>query len=269
MASFLVSPVVSVFKVPTIEVAARTNAALCVQKNAVIQSILESEYPGLNLVPKEGEASIYNSLRIDPAQGGCVAAAHQYNTFRIYQRNKDVNYDCTIASEKYVVKVIPAGMATTIDTGGSPEAKCTSLISHVLDYHLETMLADGFVERAWNNHLNKIGTIECIEKVDQAGGVDFEETFSLGLPDVGGIFILHAIASALAILIAIVEFERRPKNGRRKFTSLGTVFFGGKKKKDNSSNAAASTVPAVDPTTDLTPSGSELPFRASFAAQKQ
>ena len=114
--------------------------------------------------------------------------------------------------------------------------------------------------------MNKIGTIECIEKVDQAGGIDFEETFSLGLPDVGGIFILHAIASALAVLIAIVEFERRPQNGRRKFTSLGTVFFG-KKKKDNS-NAPAPAAPAVDATTDLTPSGSELPFRASFAAQK-
>lgn len=268
MASFLVSPVVSVFKVPTIEVAAQSGAALCVQKNAVIQSILNEEFPGLNLVPKEGEANIYNSLRVDPARGGCAAAAHQYNTFRIYQRSKEVNYDCTITSEKYIVKIVPAGMATTVDTGGSSEAKCTSLISHVLDYHLETMRADGFIEKAFNNHLNKIGTIECIEKVDQSGGIDFEETFSLGLPDVGGIFILHAIASALAIAIALIEFKRRPQHLRRKFKSLWAVFGIpiGNKKRANLNNDKNDSDPTNASSTFV---GNELPYRSSFSAQKQ
>jgi hypothetical protein len=208
LASFLVSPTISVFQVPTVQDALRKNATLCVQKDALIHEMLKADFPGLRLVPKEKEQDIYDSLRVDPEKGGCVAAAHQYNTFSIYKRNKDANFDCTVASEGNVIKIVPAGMATAIDTGG---AFCTSLVSHVLDFYLTEMLEDGFVEKAWIDHLNKVGTIECVEEARPGGhGGDEDETFSLGLQDVGGIFILHGIASAAAIALALFQFYHHP-----------------------------------------------------------
>ena len=207
LASFLVSPQVNVFRISTIEDALKHNAVICVQKNAVIQTILSNRYPDLNMIPKETETEIYSSLRLPIERGGCHAAAHQFNTYAIYQRSLDVNYDCSLDSEKRVVEVVPAGMATIVDTGGGPNAKCTSLISHVLDYHLTEMIADGFIEKAWRNHLNRIGTIECIRAPPKGGdGGEFEDTFSLGLRDVGGIFILHAILTTLAMSLALFQF---------------------------------------------------------------
>lgn len=203
LASFLVSPQVYTYRISTIDDALRNDATVCVQKNGVIQSILQKDYPTLRMVPKETETDIYASLRIPASQGGCDAAAHQFNTFQIYEKSAAVNYDCSLDSEKRVVRIVPAGLATALDTG----RYCTSLISHVLDYHLMEMQADGFIEKAWRNHLNRIGTIECIREPTVGGdGEDLEETFSLGLQDVGGIFILHATLTSLAMGLAFFQF---------------------------------------------------------------
>jgi hypothetical protein len=122
----------------------------------------------------------------------------------MFQRTKEVNYDCAISSGLDVQIVIPAGMATAIDTG---RYRCTSLISNVLDYYLSEMLADGFVESAWKDHLNKIATIECIAEPPRGGGASsVDETFSLSLEDVGGIFVLHAMLSTAAVALAVAQF---------------------------------------------------------------
>lgn len=116
-------------------------------------------------------------------------------------------------------------MATAVDTGGFPNAKCTSLISHVLDYHLTKMKAEGFIEQAFKSHLNKIGTIQCLERAGPDAGGGFEDTFALRLSDVSGIFILHGICTAAAVTIAVVEFYRqRQLAPRGKYRTWGQVF---------------------------------------------
>lgn len=219
MASFLVSPQISVYRISTPEDAVRRNAAVCVQGGAVIETILASKYPDLQVVPKDSEQDIFAGLRLDPEDGGCQAAAHQFNTVRIYERSAAVNFDCSIDSEKRVVEIVPAGMATKIDTGGG---SCTSLVSHVLDYHLTEMQADGFIEKVWRSHLNKVGTIECIKEPQIGGAGDDEETFSLKLEDVGGIFILHLILSFAALFLALFQFYYFNTGGTK---TLSEVFF--------------------------------------------
>jgi hypothetical protein len=203
LASFLVSPRVNFYRISTVEDALRTNAAVCVQGKSVMGTILKERHPELNLVGKQPESEIFNALRVNPKDGGCDAAAHQFNSFMMYERNKEVNYDCTLSSEKRIEEILPAGIATAIDTGLH---YCTSLVSHVLDYHLTEMVAEGFVEQAWANHLNKIGTIECIAEPQRGGGGGDDVTFSLGLQDVGGIFILHLILSVAAMALALFQF---------------------------------------------------------------
>ncbi|KAI2504707.1 ionotropic glutamate receptor [Fragilaria crotonensis] len=204
LASFLVAPQTTYFRVSTIAEAIEKNAAVCVQAGAVVESLLKARYPELKLVPKITENEVFTALRIKPKDGGCDTAAHQLNSVRMFQRTKDVNYDCTISSGLDVQIVIPAGMATAIDTG---RYRCTSLISHVLDYYLSEMLADGFVENAWKDHLNRIATIECVAEPQRgAGASGSDDTFSLSLEDVGGIFVLHAMLSAAAVALAVAQF---------------------------------------------------------------
>lgn len=221
MASFLVSPRIEVYRVSSIAAAVKQGASICVQGGGVIESILKDKYPDLKLVGKVGsEKIIFDSLRLPITEGGCHAAAHQFNTFRVYQRNKEVNYDCSISSEGRIVEPIPAGMATAIDTG---IYQCTSLISHVLDYHLTAMISEGFMESAWQMHVNKIASIDCARDLDiQSSGGDQEDTFSLGLPDIGGIFILHFILAFVAIALAMVQWYYYPS--ARGSQTLSEVF---------------------------------------------
>jgi hypothetical protein len=93
-----------------------------------------------------------------------------------------------------------------------------------LDYHLTAMISEGFVETAWQMHVNKIATIDCARDLDiqSAAGGDQEDTFSLGLPDIGGIFILHFIIAFVAIAIAIFQFYYYPS--ARGSQTLSEVF---------------------------------------------
>ncbi|CAB9521570.1 receptor subunit 1 [Seminavis robusta] len=213
MASFLVSPQVDVYRISSMEQAMALDADICVQGGGVLATILEQKYGKLNLVPKDSEAGIFKGLR----DGSCQVAAHQMNTFRIYEKNADANPECNLNSEKRVVQPVPAGMATAIDTG---TVFCTSLISHVLDYHLTKMISEGFVEKAMKMHLGKIGTIECIAAPPRGG--DFGgDTFSLGLQDIGGIFILHAAVLAVAVSISLFQFYYFETSKK----SLAEIFF--------------------------------------------
>jgi len=128
-----------------------------------------------------------------------------------------------LSSEKRVIEVLPAGLATAIDTGLFYQ--CTSLISHVLDYHLTEMQDDGFLEQAWKTHLNKVGTIQCIRDTNPGRGDFLDETFSLTLQDVGGIFIVHAIMAGVAVGIATFQFYQKAKNDAIDDSrTLGTVY---------------------------------------------
>jgi Ligand-gated ion channel len=199
MASFLVAPQVDVYSLSTIEQAIQLNARICVQHGGVLSTILYEKYgDNLNLVPRDTEASIFQSV----VNGTCDVAAHQLNSFSIYERDIHSNPHCTLDSEKRVVQPVPAGMATAIDTGAN---YCTSLISHVIDYHMTEMLSDGFVAKAWKTHLNKVGTIDCIKEPPKVDSF-FDDTFRLGMQDIGGIFILHAIILGSTVLLTLFQF---------------------------------------------------------------
>jgi hypothetical protein len=72
--------------------------------------------------------------------------------------------------------------------------------------------------------LNRIATIECVVEPQRgASSMGFDETFSLTLEDVGGIFVLHVILSGLSVAIAIYQFFFS-KDGKAKKRSFLQVF---------------------------------------------
>jgi Ligand-gated ion channel len=216
LASYLVTKEVKVFRINSVQDALKKNASICVQAGAVVDSVLSARYPQLNLIGKESEAEIFSSLRLPSNEGGCDAAAHQLNSVHVFLRDKGINHDCAIATEDKIAAKIPAGMATSVDTG---RFRCTSLISAVLDYYLLQMTDDGFIEEAWYRHLNRIGTIQCdddAKKKEEASSISFavDEEFSLSLGDVGGIFILHFMLSSTAIILALFSYLYNPNQRR-------------------------------------------------------
>ena len=167
----------------------------------------------MNIVRKETESEIFSGMREEwfGASQGCGAGITNLGTFQLYQRNKDVNYDCSLTTQKRVVQNLPAGFATVVDTG----IRCTSLVSYVLNLHMNEMIAEDFVANAWSDHLNRISTTQCggggVDALSGMGNDSKEaENFSLTLEDMAGIFILHVILTFLAIFFALGALRKQP-----------------------------------------------------------
>ena len=199
MASFLVQRRAAVTSVNNIDDAVRQAVPVCVQRGAIIDELLSKTNPDLILVRKETEKDVFDGLKQNwyGGNGGCGLVLTNLGTFELYQSQKSSNADCSLASERHVILSLPAGFATAMDSG----IMCTSLISYVMDYHLQQMKSDGFIDRAWQDHITRISTIKC-----GASEPSLVENVSLTLKDMGGIFITHALMTMLALSLAILQY---------------------------------------------------------------
>jgi Ligand-gated ion channel len=222
LASFLVVPSLVTFKYETVDKVLKDKAYVCVQEGAAISKLLSQLYPSLILIPKSPDEEIYAGLRLPRNEGGCDVAAHQFYTYEIYKNLRETNADCNLRSDERIVKVLPGTLATAVDTGSY---YCTSLISHVLEYHLTAMTDDGFLERTWKSHLDRIATVSCGAADNDVHPLSNKVTSSLTVYDIGGIFIVHVTLSIIAIMIATIQFYRKHRRGEiRDNRSLGTAF---------------------------------------------
>lgn len=173
--------------------------------------MVRTQYPDMNIVRKETESEIFLGMREKwyGASQGCGVGLTNLGTFQLYQRNKSVNWDCSLTTQKRVVQTLPAGFANKVDTG----IKCTSLVSYVMNLHLNEMITDGFVERAWTDHLDRISSTTCSgdSLESNAAGDDTDGNFSLSLEDMAGIFILHVALTLLAVLFAMADLLKRSR----------------------------------------------------------
>ena len=211
LASFLVFRDKVEFSVNTLEDALRQGIPVCIQRSSVMDDILATKFPNLIVVRKETNEEMFVALHEDWYDGseGCGVALTNMGTFEVYQRNQSVNGDCTLTTEKRVVQNQPAGFATAVDT----DIFCTSLVSDVMNVHLNKMTVDGFIRRAWENHLEKATTISCSAEGTVAGSdsADDDKNFSLSIEEMAGIFMLHLALAAVALLFAYGEQESRKR----------------------------------------------------------
>jgi len=170
------------------------------------------QYPDLTIVRKESESELFLSLKEDPygPKRGCGVGLTNLGTFQLYQRNINMNPDCSLTTQKRVVQNLPNGFATAVDTG----IWCTSLVSYVINLYLNEMIADGFVGTAWEAHLNRVSTHQCptdgVQK--NSNSVDQQdETFSLSLADMAGIFVLHLAMIFLSVCFALEDLRKRSR----------------------------------------------------------
>jgi Ligand-gated ion channel len=208
LASSLVSRKNEVVVVATLEEALKRNTPICIQRYTIMDDIVSRKYPDMNVVRKETEKEIFDGLRLPwyggPEQG-CGAALTNLGTFENYRNNKETNWDCSLTTERRVIQSLPAGFATSVDTGNL----CTSLISYVLNFHLSEMIQDTFIEMSWNEHISKISEISCPEYVNINN--DADDNYRLSLKDMAGIFIVHGFLMLTALSIAMIDRWRKKK----------------------------------------------------------
>jgi Ligand-gated ion channel len=209
MASFLVSRNAKDSVVATLEDALKKGTPVCLQRFSVMDDVIAKKYPEMNLVRKDTEREIFDALRLphEGGQGGCRATLTNLGTFAVYQGNREVNYDCTLTSERRVIQQMPAGFATGVDTGNL----CTSLISYVINLHMTEMISDGFVAGAWKNHIDTISTQDC-QATNTTSMSSMENPkdreLSLNFMEMAGIFVLHLALLCFAVLVAFSDLRK-------------------------------------------------------------
>lgn len=202
LASFLVSRRAPESVIQSIQEANLLIAPMCLQSKTALDEYVSTRYPSSILRRCATEREVYDAL-IDGYCEVALVPRYSYETFR---RNRAVNTDCVLEWQGRVEHFVPSGMATLVDAG----SLCTSLISYVLDYYLLEMQTDGFLERAWESHLEPVGDQVCYDLVDMEASVlspdDDEDTYSLSVEEMAGIFITHAAMSFVALSIALVQY---------------------------------------------------------------
>lgn len=208
LASFLVVRNTPELGVSGIEDAIQTQIPVCIFARAREDDFITQTYPEVNLVRKETKEEVFRGLK----KGECQGVITQMSSFQMYERNMEINGDCSIKWSGRTIQLGPSGFATAVDTG----TFCTSLVSYVVNLHLVQMKAEGFVDEVWKTHmLDSISTNNCagVESKDSGGGADSSK---LSIKDVGGIFVFHSMLSVLALFIALLQkcIKRRRKRAK-------------------------------------------------------
>jgi len=177
---------------------------LCARANAAVESELKNKYKDLQLTTADDFDELIQSLR----DGECDLLALRRFNFLEFQNSEDYNKDCSLQWVGRQEVSNKAGPATLVDT----KNYCTSLITHVLDIHMNDMLDDNFIEKAWEEHLRAETDYHCGSKETESKDVDGQ--YSLTIKEVGGIFVFHAALGLVSILVALGEMWWKRRDER-------------------------------------------------------
>ena len=198
MASFLVARTTTAFAVKSIEEASIRGLPLCIQGGVAMDDYISTHYPDSVLLRMNNEREVFNGLNHESCRAALVPVA-SYDTYR---RDVSINSDCKLNWEGRVELNIPSGFATAVDAG----TMCSSLISYVVDLHMNRMEADGFIQLAWQKFLARVGDHTCAATSIEVENPLEENTNRLSLKEMAGIFIVHGFLTSIAAALAFVQW---------------------------------------------------------------
>jgi hypothetical protein len=154
LASFLVTRHESDFGFHEVRDAVAMRIPICIQGGVALDEYISERYPRAVLIRKSSSSQVFEALR----NNHCSLAVVSRNEYETAERNEKLNKNCWLSWSGRVERFVPSGMAVAVDTG----TYCTSLISHVLDFHLLEMKLEGVLDRAWENYLSNVGNDNSI-----------------------------------------------------------------------------------------------------------
>ncbi|KAL3773108.1 hypothetical protein ACHAWO_008703, partial [Cyclotella atomus] len=180
LAGFLISERQQLYPASSLAEAERKQVPICIAANMSISSKTKAKYPNANYVDVE-----FNSRYDHLMKNDCSLVVDGYDSFKIAERNE--SYSCSLVWVGRVEDRSQGGPATIVDTGDY----CTSLISHVIDFYLNEMNQDGYIEDAVTKFRDSISSYQCPEESDSY--LDLDDTFRLTMKDMGSIFLWHFV----------------------------------------------------------------------------
>lgn len=189
--------------------------SLCVSSFTNAYDHISKYYPSAKFVQLETEVEMFQALNA----GECICAATTVVSWSTHRQNIDANPDCNLERIPGTVAYFEASFGFQASLGWD---KCTPLLRDVFQIHMIGMQEDGFIDKAWEYEFDRTMQIECDLKEDKNFDIknildDLEEdTFTLGLIDMGGIFIFHYILTVIALFCAAcgrcVNFSRKKES---------------------------------------------------------
>lgn len=190
LASYFVVKNTAQSDINSIEDAVAENVPLCVWRGTASDAFIRTNFPKTNIVLKEDEMDIFQGIRA----GQCGFGVLPKKSLEEYARDETLNIGCQLQWVGNIIQHVSSGYATKSDSGN----KCTSLIHDVLNLHLREMRSDGFMEKAWNDHLSRIGELKCSnDRTNEGDGGPRIAT------EMAGTFIIHFVLSGCALALAL------------------------------------------------------------------
>jgi hypothetical protein len=204
LASFLVAANLPHQEIKSVNDAVQRQLNICVFESTQADEALTNEYPNAKIIRKKLEDEVYLGI----VSGECGIAVVTMSSWEYFERDAEVNGGCHLNWVGRTFRFVSAGFATVSDSG----ALCTSLIRDVLNLHLMRMKEEDVLDEAWDNHLKRTETIDCVSRKKN----DVIDTHSgqLDLSNMGGIFLFHIVLSVAALLAALIGKGYRWKKKR-------------------------------------------------------
>lgn len=192
LASFLVVSKTPSFEVRSMHEANDAQVPVCVYKGTAEEVMARETFATANYKPMN-QLDMFQSLHSMAAGGpGCTVAVTTWDSWKAYQRNEQVNGNCTLEAIGGRFRISQAGVAVKSDSG----RLCTSLIRDVLDIHMKDMKSDGTLDKIKEEYFMKNAQVSC------AANDDGLSNMPLGVESMGSTFLLHFVFSVVALALA-------------------------------------------------------------------
>lgn len=170
----------------------RLSKSICVLNTGAPQAALQSDFSNAIIIEKDNDKDTILGLQNDE----CDYALIGRSGWEQYERIEATNGKCNLGQIGKVYRNYDGGFATKSDAG----TLCTSIVRDVLNIHFQDMHEDGFIKEAWEKHLAKKQDVaeQCEEKI--LTGTK-EDTNTLDMANLGGLFLFHLVFLILALLI--------------------------------------------------------------------
>lgn len=208
LASFLVVRNTPGIIITDITDAIRNDLSFCVLQSSTSEATLVTEYNAARVIQRESIAETYRSV----VDGECDIVLTTVGTWRTYERNAQHNRGCSLEWVGRVVKPFSAGFSLR-----DSAQNCSSIFRDILSLHMVEMKLDRGDIVIWDQIINERATISCLANGQTSGSDDGddEDDYKLNLDNLGGVFIVHAMAMTVAMGLTIFTWLRRRQSRSR------------------------------------------------------